>query len=149
MAGGAVTVLRRRTRSRGQALAELGIVLVLFVFLGLGIIEFGRAWMIINMATHAARDGARAAAALPASSRNAAGFVTNWGPIETAVEDEIQQNTGQTMNATGISNADTGGVPMLALRVQGNVNWLFFSVPLAFGPSFQFDRTVTFRDEGR
>jgi Flp pilus assembly protein TadG len=141
--------LSRRTRTRGQALAELGIVIVLFVFIGLGIIEFGRAWMIINIATHAARDGARAAAALPSSARDTSGFVTNWAGIETAVETQIQDNTGQTMTATGDSNADTGGVPMIALRVQGEVDWLFFHTPLGFGPTFQVDRTVTFRDEGR
>jgi len=140
---------RRGIRSRGQALAELGIVIVLFVFLGLGIIEFGRAWMIINIATHAARDGARAAAALPTGSRDASGFVTNWGPIETAVENQILDNTGQTMTATGDSNADSGGVPMISLRVQGNVDWLFFHTPLGFGPTFTVDRIVTFRDEGR
>ena len=139
----------RRMRTRGQALAELGIVIVLFVFIGLGIIEFGRAWMIINIATHAARDGARAAAALPSSSRDSSGFVSNWSGIETAVENQIQDNTGQTMTATGDSNADAGGVPMIALRVQGNVDWLFFHTPLGFGPTFQVDRTVTFRDEGR
>ena len=142
-------VRSRRMRTRGQALAELGIVIVLFVFIGLGIIEFGRAWMIINIATHAARDGARAAAALPSSSRDSSGFVTNWTSIETAVENQIQDNTGQTMTATGDSNADSGGVPMIALRVQGNVDWLFFHTPLGFGPTFQVDRTVTFRDEGR
>ena len=139
----------RRMRTRGQALAELGIVIVLFVFIGLGIIEFGRAWMIINIATHAARDGARAAAALPSSSRDAAGFVTSWGTIETAVENQIQDNTGQTLTATGDSNADVGGVPMIALRVQGEIDWLFFHTPLGFGPTFEVDRTVTFRDEGR
>jgi len=37
----------RNIRSRGQALAELGIVIVLFVFLGLGIIEFGR-WSLLG-----------------------------------------------------------------------------------------------------
>ena len=134
---------------RGQALAELGIVIVLFVFIGLAIIEFGRAWMIINIATHAARDGARAAAALPTASRDASGLVTAWGPIETAVENQIQNNTGQTMTATGISNADTGGVPMIALRVEGQVDWLFFHTPLGFGSTFDVERTVTFRDEGR
>jgi len=138
----------RNTRPRGQALAELGIVIVLFVFIGLGIIEFGRAWMIINMATHAARDGARAAAALPPSARTN-GYVTNWSSIENAVENAIQQNTGQTMTATGNSNADTGGVPMIALQVQGEVDWLFFHTPLGFGPTFEVNRTVTFRDEGR
>ena len=141
--------MRRRDSARGQVMAELGIVIVLFVFIGLGIIEFGRAWMIINMATHAARDGARAAAALPPSSRNAAGYVSNWGPITTAVKNEIEDNTGQTMTVTGISNADSGGVAMLAVQVQGDVDWLFFHTPLGFGPSFEVNRIVTFRDEGR
>ena len=127
----------------------MGIVIVLFVFLGLGIIEFGRAWMIINMVTHAARDGARAAAALPPASRDASGLVNSWGTIESSVESYIEDNTGQTMTATGISNADVGGVPMVALQVEGEVNWLFFSVPLGFGPSFEVNRIVTFRDEGR
>ena len=142
-------ILRRRDGARGQALAELGIVIVLFVFLGLGIIEFGRAWMIINMVTHAARDGARAAAALPQSSRDTSGKVTAWGPIETAVEDYIQDNTGQTMSATGISTADVGGVPMVAVQVEGQVDWLFFHTPLGFGPTFEVNRIVSFRDEGR
>ncbi len=142
-------MLRRRDRARGQALAELGIVIVLFVFLGLGIIEFGRAWMIINMVTHAARDGARAAAALPPSSRDASGYVTSWSTIESSVETYIQDNTGQTMTATGISNADSGGVPMIALQVEGEVDWLFFHTPLGFGPTFEVNRIVTFRDEGR
>jgi len=142
-------MLRRREGARGQALAEMGIVIVLFVFLGLGIIEFGRAWMIINMVTHAARDGARAAAALPPSARDASGLVNSWGTIESSVESYIEDNTGQTMTATGISNADAGGVPMIALQVEGEVDWLFFSVPLGFGPSFEVNRIVTFRDEGR
>jgi len=142
-------MLRRRDRARGQALAELGIVIVLFVFLGLGIIEFGRAWMIINMVTHAARDGARAAAALPPSSRDASGHVTSWSAIEGAVESYIQDNTGQTMTATGISTADVGGVPMIAVQVEGEVDWLFFHTPLGFGPTFEVNRIVSFRDEGR
>jgi Flp pilus assembly protein TadG len=142
-------MLRRRDRARGQALAELGIVIVLFVFLGLGIIEFGRAWMIINMVTHAARDGARAAAALPPASRDSSGHITAWGPIETSVENYIQDNTGQTMTATGISTADVGGVPMVAVQVEGQVDWLFFHTPLGFGPTFEVNRIVSFRDEGR
>jgi Flp pilus assembly protein TadG len=144
-----VTLRTPRRRTRGQALAELGIVIVLFVFLGLGIVEFGRAWMIVNLVTHAARDGARAAAALPPSARDGSGFVTQWAAIEQAVETQIEQNTGQAMTATGIPNADSGGVPMIALRVEGEVDWLFFHTPLGFGPTFQVDRVVTFRDEGR
>ena len=75
--------------------------------------------------------------------------MNSWSTIETAVETQIQDNTGQTMTATGVSNADSGGVPMIALQVQGDIDWLFFHTPLGFGPTFEVNRTVTFRDEGR
>ena len=51
--------IRRTTRQRGQALAEMGFVILLFVVLTLGIIDFGRMFMVLNVITHAARDGAR------------------------------------------------------------------------------------------
>ena len=45
--------------SAARRWSEMGIVVALFVTLVMGTIEFGRAWMIANMITHAARDGAR------------------------------------------------------------------------------------------
>ncbi len=46
---------------RGAALVEMAIVLPIFVTLLLGMIEFGRALMVGQLVTNAAREGARAA----------------------------------------------------------------------------------------
>ena len=46
---------------RGAALVEMALVLPLFLLVVLGIIEFGRAMMVCQMVTNAAREGARRA----------------------------------------------------------------------------------------
>lgn len=46
---------------RGTAMVEMALVLPLFLTLILGMIEFGRAMMIANLVTNAAREGARMA----------------------------------------------------------------------------------------
>ena len=55
---------------RGQALAETGIAITLLLLLVMGVIEFGRAFMVANMITHAARDGARSAAVVHSTDRD-------------------------------------------------------------------------------
>ncbi|HUG93082.1 MAG TPA: TadE/TadG family type IV pilus assembly protein [Planctomycetaceae bacterium] len=52
---------RRRTARRGAALVEMALVLPIFVAVTLGIVEFGRAMMVGNLVTNAAREGARLA----------------------------------------------------------------------------------------
>ena len=95
---------------RGQALAELGIIIVLLVFLVMGIIEFGRAWMIVNMITQAARHGARAAAVLPLSKRNATTHViTDSSAIVTQVQNQIQNVYAGALDVTVNPQADAGG----------------------------------------
>ena len=46
-------------RRRGAALVEMALVLPIFVSVTLGIIEFGRAMMVSQLVTNAAREGAR------------------------------------------------------------------------------------------
>lgn len=50
---------RRRRRERGAAAVEMAIVLPMLLLMLGGIIEFGRALYLQNMATNAAREGAR------------------------------------------------------------------------------------------
>lgn len=50
-----------RWSRRGAALVETALVLPIFLMLIFGIIEFGRALMVSNMVTNAAREGARIA----------------------------------------------------------------------------------------
>ena len=139
--------LIRRGR-RGQALVELGIVVVLFVFLVMGIIEFGRAWMVGNMITQAARHGARAAAVLPLSKRNATTHViTDSAAIVTQVKNQIQNVYAGTLDVTVNPQADAGGIPLVSVTIAGTVPFLF-NLP-GVGTSFAVNRSVIFRDEGR
>jgi len=81
---------RRKAKKRtGAAMVELAIVLPLFLTIVLGIIEFGRALMVAQIVTNAAREGARDA--ILAGSTN------------TAVE---QTCTDMMVNALGVPAGD-------------------------------------------
>ena len=58
--------IRRRRRTRGQALVEFALVLPVFLLLLCGVLDFG--FMLFNQMTlgSAAREGARAAVIIPA-----------------------------------------------------------------------------------
>src|SRR5690242_17639237 len=74
-----VTATRNRPTERGQELVELGILVVLFILLVGGVMQFGHAFMVANMITHAARDGARLSASW--AGRGACQQLTNTQPI--------------------------------------------------------------------
>jgi Flp pilus assembly protein TadG len=138
-----VTTFPARRGQRGQALVEMGMVVALFVVLVVGTIEFGRAWMIANMITHAARDGARIGAT--AQGRGAGGTITSTSSIQTQVLDDIRNVTPTTGLTVNVTQPTISGIPMVQVRVTGTVPYLFNLV----GTSFAVDRTATFRDEGR
>jgi Flp pilus assembly protein TadG len=140
-----MTARKASRRERGQALAETGIIITLFVMLVMGTIEFGRAWMIANMITHAARDGARIAAVVASTNRDASGNITNASTIQTQVLTEIQNVMPTTGLTATLTQPTISGIPMVQMQVTGNVPYLFNLV----GTSFSVSRTVTFRDEGR
>jgi Flp pilus assembly protein TadG len=135
-----------RRSDRGQALVETGIIIVLFVTLVMGTMEFGRAWYISNMVTHAARDGARVASTWPTRT---GGTISSTDT--TTIQNQVQAQLTSTLGATGLTATLTqtvvGTVPTVQLRVHGTILYLFRLVPNV--PSFAVDRTVTFRDEGR
>jgi Flp pilus assembly protein TadG len=134
-------------REHGQALVEMALVVVLFVSLALGIVEFGRAWMISNMIMHAARNGGRIAATSPSRT---GGTITDTAAIKTEVLNQIKTvvpTTGFEVNVTQPPPEETSGIPMVQVQVTGNVPYLFHLVPGM--TSFPVNRTVTFRDEGR
>jgi Flp pilus assembly protein TadG len=141
-----VTKRTARRGERGQALAETGIVIVLFVMLVMGTIEFGRAWMISNMITHAARDGARMAATWPtrtAGAISSADKTTIQSQVQTEMANVMGSPTGLTAT---VSQTTAGTIPTVQVRVNGSVSYLFQLLPGM--SSFAVDRTVTFRDEG-
>ena len=135
-----------RRGERGQALAETGIVIVLFVLLGMGIIEFGRAFMITNMITHATRDGARIAATWPTRTGGTISS-TDKTTIQNQVQTELANVLGSPTGLTAtVSQTNVGAIPTVQVRVNGSVSYLFHLLPSM--SSFAIDRTVTFRDEG-
>src|SRR5437762_13842473 len=82
-----------KTRSeRGQALIETAIGILLFLGVTLALVTFGHAFMVVNMITHAARDGARLAATWP--YRGACNAITNYDSIKSTVQAEIATVTG-------------------------------------------------------
>jgi hypothetical protein len=121
----------------------MAFVVVLLVTLVMGTIEFGRAWMIGNMITHAARDGARTGAA--AKGRGAGGTITNTSAIQTQVLDQIRDVTPTTGLTVSVTQTTISSIPMVQVQVTGTVPYVFNLV----GTSFPVNRTATFRDEGR
>jgi len=145
---------------RGQSLVELGITIVLLVTLAMGIIEFGRAFMIANMVTAATRDGARAAAVTSSTNRDATtGQISSAGKsaIQTQVVNEVNSvapnlfttsNVAVCQSTLDASCPTVAGINTVTVTVTKNVPFIFNLVP-GIGSSFNVGRQITFRDEGR
>lgn len=136
-----------RGQARGQALVEMGIIIVILVVLTLAIMEFGRAWMVLNVITHAASDGARAASLAPPAMRGAGGVIVDTTPIEDLVNSQIATVLDTSaITSIDVVQSDVGGIPVVSVTVNGSVPYLFATV---FADDFAVARTITFRDEGR
>src|SRR5262245_39384853 len=83
---------------KGQALVEGAIVVLMFILLVAGVMQFSHAFMVANMITHAARDGARLAASW--QNRGECGQLANVGDIQTTVTNEIATVTGAAFTVT-------------------------------------------------
>ena len=134
---------------RGQALFETGLVVLIFVGLLLALVEFGRAFMLSNVVTNAARVGARLAAIAPGAQRDPngvilSGYVTT---LEDTVEAEIAAlDPVLASAATVLVTQDAGPPPTVEVRVTGSFDALFNYLGTS---SFPVDRSVTFPDQGR
>ena len=148
-----MTNIQRVKRQRGQALAEMGLVVLLFVVLTLGIIDFGRMLMVLNVITHATRDGARIAALTNndlwsgTSLPGAAGST-----VQTRVRDQIAtvmpQSDADAFTVT-VSKTNTGSPSgeEAQVTVQGAVPFIF-NFPGVWGGSVTVTRIATYRFEG-
>jgi Flp pilus assembly protein TadG len=141
----------RRDGERGQALVEMGIVVLLLFTLTMGVLELGRAWLILSAITNAARAGARSAALTPATGRSPLTHLitgATQSSVGTAVKTQILNATGVTLPLPTVNpQADVNGVPMVAVTVTGTVPYLFQIPP--FNTPMSLSKTVAFRDEGR
>jgi len=128
----------------GQALVELGIVILLLMSIVLGIVEFGRMLMIVNMITHATRDGARLAATTPRCSNTGTLSGSAITGIQAAVTAELT-GVGVTPDAVNVTPGTAGGFDTITVQTQATIEWSF--LPMLAGTSFPVDRQVTFRAE--
>ncbi len=71
-------LLNRRKRRRGAAVVEFAVVAPVFFILVFGMIEYGRAVMVEQILTNAAREGARVAILTSATTANVTSEVTTY-----------------------------------------------------------------------
>ena len=134
----------RRAHQSGQAMAELGIVIVMLVFIMMGILEFGRMLMLLNMVTSATHDGARFAA----TAQRAAGGCNfaSVANIKSVVTTQLQ-NVGLTSGVNvNVSRGAAGGFNTVSVATQVPISFMF-APPFLAGPAMNVNRQVTFRDE--
>ena len=89
---------------QGMAIVEMALVLPLFMMLVLGIVEFGRAMMVSNLITDAAREGARLAASSDSTNSEVIALVQS-SLLETVGVDPGNVSISLTVDP-GPNNAD-------------------------------------------
>ena len=140
---------------KGQALAELGIIVTVLITITLGAVEFGYTFFALHMVTQATAAGARAASVLQVGSRGVCGQITDptlISDINDLVRPQVESvaivtnvQVVQVPNrGTTFSCSPATAMPKVKLIVDG-------TIPSIFGlrKSTGFERIQTFRDEGR
>jgi Flp pilus assembly protein TadG len=123
---------RMQDNRRGAALVEMAIVMPLFLMIVLGIIEFGRAMMVGQMVTNAAREGARLAVVEGNSNTIVTSYVQDFlqrslncsgGDVSVAIS--ITPAAGNTTSGNEVSNAQSRDLVTVTVQVPFNkVNFI-------------------------
>jgi Flp pilus assembly protein TadG len=93
-----MTLMRRLGNQRGTSTLEFLVVLPTLLFIFLASLELSRAWLTSNIATNAAREGARVGVVTPPPDPNAPSF--NNGPAVTRVNEVL---TAANLTAASVS----------------------------------------------
>lgn len=101
-----VLTLKTRSNRRGAAVVEMAMVLPIFVMIVLGIVEFGRAMMVGQMVTNAAREATRLAIVDGSSNTN----VTTW--VTTFLNESLGVNTSDVTVAITVDPAPGNEDPL-------------------------------------
>ena len=128
----------------------MALVTLLLVTLTMGVVEFGRMLMILNIITNATRDAARAASAMGKTDRSA---TTSHicSTREDAVKDMVvnQVNNYVTITRSNVTveyPAPASGAPQ-TVRVRTSVPVPYIALFNLVGSNLNVDKTVSFRDE--
>ncbi len=123
-------------------------VVTLLITITIGIIEAGRAFMIVGMISNAARDAARSAAAAGPSLRDTAGNLSasTKSTIQSNVISQVHAvDAATTISSVVVNQTTVSGLPSVQVTVNGSVPLMFHLL----GSSIPVKRVVTFRDEGK
>jgi Flp pilus assembly protein TadG len=138
----------RRPGTRGQALAETGMVIAMLTLVVMGIADVAWAFTRTAVIENAARDGARWGAALNAPGDRDPNTSRLTGQGTGKIQSHVQ-NILNSLKITANVNVDgagcQSGVPVVTVTIAGNLNTLFKIV----GNGFAVNRSVIFEDEGR
>ncbi len=128
----------RRKATRGAAILELAILLPLLMMLVLGILEFGRALVVQEILTNAAREGARRAAISGASHDAALAAIDNYLANEGI--------TGHTRSIVPNANTVAEGDP-ITVTVSVAYTEIDFGIVLTWLEDNTLNATVVMRKE--
>jgi Flp pilus assembly protein TadG len=129
-----------RKRRRGAAAVEFAIVAPIFFMLFCGMIEFGRAIMVEQIITNAAREGARVAVLDGASTTSVTTQVTNYltsanlGNAGATVSVSVAAPGSTTFTVADPSTAVYGGSIQVTVSVNyGSISWIPSSMFISAG----------------
>ena len=99
---------KHRSNRKGVSMVELALVLPLLSLLSLGIIEFGRAFWVMQVLTNAAREGARVGALRDRDSSAVRNRVEGLLDDVSLPTDERLVVTAQADDSLSLANAEAG-----------------------------------------
>lgn len=108
-----------RSRRRGAAVVEFAIIAPVLFLLVFGMIDLGRAMMVQNLITNAARDGARSAVLDGSTAEGVEAQITEYLSASTI------DSANVTVSPNPLTNADLGDPVSVTVEVPFNsVSWL-------------------------
>jgi hypothetical protein len=130
----------------------MGLVVLLFTVITLGIIDFGRMLMVLNVITHATRDGARIAA-LTKNDLWIGGSLS--GAPLTALQDRVHDQIGTVLpqseadqfTVTPVKRDGGAAGAEAEVTVSGDIPFLFTFSGI-WGGTIPVTRVATYRFEG-
>jgi Flp pilus assembly protein TadG len=125
MAGASRRGLARSSERKGAVILEFAIVLPVLLMMILGSIEFGRAMMVANLLTSAARDGVRHGTLAIATNSDITGAVEQHLGAMAVSTDHVMIEITVNGVAGDVSEAETGDAIGVQVTVSYNhVSWL-------------------------
>ena len=123
---------RQRPDRRGAALVEAAFILPILFLVTLGIIEFGRAMMVAQMVTTAAREGARTGILTGKTNADVTNVVNqfmldavNLSPDKFTMAITVTPASGNPDPMNEVGNANTGDLVEVVVRVPfDNVSYI-------------------------